>query len=309
VAGLRAQGVAVDYCRWWDEQQQADVYLGFGPITLRHTYAKQRGMAVVNYVFLDSFTRRRQLDLLLRGLVIKTSLRLARNVVAGLGWDYPRIADASIYPSAADARLARQLFGAPLERARVILHGVDSACLTARATASHDQPFLLSAGTIHPRKNSVLLARLARASQTPVCFIGKPYAEDDPYFRQFLQLVDGRSVRYEGFVSEARKIKLLQQARGFVLLSRQESGCIAVLEAFATGCPVLLPCYRWANPLYAGHAIFCRLSRLGEAAAQLRAFFEAPPPQRPFPVQSWEDVAGAYARVCEDAQQSVCRAA
>jgi glycosyltransferase involved in cell wall biosynthesis len=300
VAGLRARGVDVDYCRWWDQEQKSDIYLGFGPLTLKHTYARQKGIAVVNYMFLDSFTRRNQIDLWLRAAVIRASLRLARNFVAGLGWDYARIADASVYPSDADAQLARQLFGAPLNRARVILHGVAPAYLAARQGACHDQDYLLSVSTIHPRKNSLLLARLARASRTPVRFVGKPYAENDPYFREFLQLVDGKYVCYEGFIEEERKIELLRNARGFVLFSQQESGCIAVLEAFATGCPVLLPKSRWANPLYAGHATLCSLTRIGQAAAQLRAFYDAPPVRSPFPVQSWPEVAGAYANVCEE---------
>lgn len=295
--GLKQCGLEVDYCRWWDENQWADVYLGFGPLTPRHQFAKQRGMAIVNYVFLDSFSRRNAADLWLRALVIATALKFGRNVVAGLGWNYAEIADASIYPSQADACLARDLFGAPLSRGHVILHGVPPSFLAAGLTAPHDGEYLLTASTIHPRKNSLLLARLAIASKTPVVFVGKPYDESASYFREFLGLVDGKYVGYEGFVTEERKIELLSHARGFVLLSQQESGCIAVLEAFATGCQVLLSDLRWANPLYAGHASFCSPRSLAQAARQLRSFYDQPVVLPLFPVQSWDSVAREYAQV------------
>jgi len=296
-AGLRRQGIEVEFCRWWDEDQRADVYLGFGPITHRHLFAKKQGMAIVNYMFLDSFTNRNAFELFVRWAVIAAALNVSRDVVTGLGWNYARIADATIYPSQADALLGKNLFGAPLTRAHVILHGVSQAFLTAGITATHAGDYLVSVSTIHPRKNTVLLARLALASRTPIVFVGKPYEDGDPYFHEFMQLVDGKYVRYKGFVTEEQKIDLLCNARGFVLLSRQESGCIAVLEAYATGCRVLLPNRRWATPLYAGHASFCSINCFATATRQLHRFYEVEPNLPVFPVKTWDAVALEYARV------------
>ncbi|MCH7632007.1 MAG: glycosyltransferase, partial [Planctomycetes bacterium] len=51
-----------------------------------------------------------------------------------------------------------------------------------------------------------------------------------------------------GYVDEQEKIDTVKNARGFILLSSAESGCIAVLEAFAMGRPAFLPDLDFSQP-------------------------------------------------------------
>src|SRR5262249_22789403 len=136
--------------------------------------------------------------------------------------------------------------------------------------------YLISVATIAPRKNSVLVARSARIAQVSVLFLGKPYNEDDPYFKEFTELVDGRLIRYTGFVSRDEKHRLLRGARGFVHMSQYESGCIALYEAAAAGLPLLLPTLPWATGVYqhARDKQFVPIKSPQFLAAKLRKFYD-----------------------------------
>src|SRR2546430_777095 len=124
------------------------------------------------------------------------------------------------------------------------------AALGELAWPEAEGEFLISIATITSRKNTVLLARAAQLAQVPIVFLGKPLDERDPYFHEFKRMVDGRFVRYPGFVSREEKHRLIRQARGFALLSQFESGCIALYEAAAAGLPLFLAQLPWAARVY-----------------------------------------------------------
>jgi glycosyltransferase involved in cell wall biosynthesis len=116
-------------------------------------------------------------------------------------------------------------------------------------------PHLICTGTITERKCSVELATLARAAQVPVLFVGKPYAESDPYWVRFKSLIDGQWVKYQGHVAdESTMIALLQSARGFVLMSWYENWCLSAHEAAACGLPVLLVDQNWSRERFGNAA-------------------------------------------------------
>jgi glycosyltransferase involved in cell wall biosynthesis len=152
--------------------------------------------------------------------------------------------------------------------------------------------------TIYSVKNCLLLAQAAKLAQTPVVFLGKPYAEDDPYFAEFKKLVDGKVVRYPGFVAGEEKYKWLRGARGFVLLSQYESGCIAVYEAAAAGLPLLLSDLPWANKVYAKArgTSFVALASAEQVAPKLSTFYSRARRETgtTFPLLSWRQVAERY---------------
>jgi glycosyltransferase involved in cell wall biosynthesis len=157
---------------------------------------------------------------------------------------------------------------------------------------------LISVATITPRKNSLLLARAAQLAQVPVLFLGKPLDENDPYFKKFRQMADGRWVRYPGFVSREEKHRLIRQARGFALLSQFESGCIALYEAAAAGLPLLLPELPWATRVYqhAHDKKFLALQSADRLAPALRNFYDRVQrlTTQTFPIMTWSDIARRY---------------
>ena len=156
-------------------------------------------------------------------------------------------------------------FGADSKRGYVIPHGLEEDALRELAQPQEEGDYLISIASIHPRKNTLLLAEAAVLAKTPIVFLGKPYAEDDPYFLRFQKLIDHRYVRYPGFVSPEEKYRWLRGARGFALLSQFESGCIAVFEAAGAGLPLLLSDLPWARKSYveARDIHFAKIDRCG----------------------------------------------
>jgi glycosyltransferase involved in cell wall biosynthesis len=175
--------------------------------------------------------------------------------------------------------------------------------MAALAQPQPEQDYLLSIATIAPRKNCVDLARAARAAQVPVVFTGKPYSEQDAYFREFMSFVDGKFVRYAGFVSENQKRNLLRSARGFVLFSQAESGCIAAYEAAAAGLPLLLSDAPWARFGYPGAdpLRFVPLGSQDAAVSALRDFYSTAHRMKrtTFPILTWEQVGQKYVAIYE----------
>ena len=164
-----------------------------------------------------------------------------------------------------------------------------------------EEEYLICVATIDSRKNSVLLAEAAHIAQVPVLFLGKPYSRSDPYFQRFQELIDNRYVKYAGFVSTEEKFRLLRGARGFALLSKFESGCIAAFEASAAGLPMLLSDLPWGRKSYIGakEISYAPLANAHEAARVLKRFYDTAHrrPGRTFPILTWHEVAQRYASV------------
>lgn len=105
--------------------------------------------------------------------------------------------------------------------------------------------WVLSLGRVHPKKNIDLLIQawsLARPADPWRLLIVGPA---EPHYRSVLeQLVRRRrlegQVRFVGLVSGTDKAYLFQQSEWFLLPSKQENFGVAVLEAIAHHCPVVL---------------------------------------------------------------------
>lgn len=297
---LPGLGVEVEPERWWDETQRGDIihFVNRPSSAIHVTMAKEKGFRTIMTEFLDQPSSRSRRALFLQRRIMQLGRKAMPGLTGRLAWSAYRELDAMAYAAPHEWETAKYLFDATPSRGHVIPHGLPNEALSALREPAEQGDYLISVATIAPRKNSVLLAEAAQLAKTPVVFLGKPYSDNDPYFRAFMQLVDNQFVRYPGFVSEAEKFAHLREARGFVLFSQFESGCVAAYEAAAAGLPLLLPDLPWAVHGYP-RCPGIRHVPLGSApslAASLRQFYRgAQRANTPtFNVLSWRDVAARY---------------
>jgi glycosyltransferase involved in cell wall biosynthesis len=139
----------------------------------------------------------------------------------------PRLARSAqrvIAVSAFTARDAIELLGVDEERVRVIPHGV-AASFTPEGAAA-DGEYVLAVGTLEPRKNLDRLAEAARLAGVELRIAGAPGW--------------GRvGVQSLGFVDDAELARLYRGAAALVYPSLYEGFGLPVLEAMATGTPVV----------------------------------------------------------------------
>lgn len=297
---LGALGVEVEPERWWDEAQHGDVLHYFGrPPSAQHVrFAHEKGFRVIMTESLDQTASRSPARLFAQRQLTRLAQATLGGLTARLAWDAYQEVDAAVYIVPHEWETARYLFDVPVEVGHVIPHGLDAVALRILSQPQAEGDYLISVGTIAPRKNTVLLAQAARLAQVPIVFLGKPYAEDDPYFHAFRKLVDDHWVRYPGFVPAEEKNRLLRGARGFALLSEFETGCIALLEGAAAGLPFFLSDLPWATRVYAGarQVEFVRWNSAKATAPYLQQFHQSSHRMTgpTFPVLSWADIAARY---------------
>lgn len=303
--GLRELGVEVEPEKWWETNQTGDILQCFGrPTDTYIELAKAKGYRVSMLDVLDNTASRSSSALWSQKQLTKMVRGLLPGFTNRMGWKAYEKADALQFILPRERDIAQYLFGAPLHRMHVIPHGLSQGTITElNRPAERSEDYLISAATIDGRKNTVLLAQAAKLAKVPVVFIGKPYSENDPYFKRFLSEVDGCYVRYDGFVSENDKYRLFRHARGFTLLSHYESGCIAVYEAAAAGLPMLLSNTPWATTSYpvTRDIVFTNIETPDVVARELTDFHARArrKPDPIFPVMNWRDVAGQYLAIYE----------
>jgi glycosyltransferase involved in cell wall biosynthesis len=132
-----------------------------------------------------------------------------------------------------------ELYGAPTEKIVVTPNGVDPIF---RPHHNDDPlpsnslllgPFVLSVGAIQARKNQLAALEAAEAVDLPLVVVGP---EKDPALAAELRR---RGARLEGYVETDRLAKLYRGAVCLVQSSRYEGFGLPVLEAMASGTPVV----------------------------------------------------------------------
>ena len=295
-AALERIGVEVDYLRWWDAAQTGDVLHYFGrPSTFYIHFAQQKGLRVVFSELLGGMGARSPLVLLGQRLLTRGMEACLPDLIIGRNsWESFRLADACVALTEWEAHLMRTMFRAPNARVHVLPNGVEDVFL--QSGDSPRGPWLVTTASILPVKRIVETARAAALAKTPYWVIGKPFSENDGYFREFLaiQRAHPETIRYEGAIADRPTLaKIYREARGFVMLSRWETLSISALEAAACACPLLLSDLPWARSVFGDTVQYCPKTATSTAIARcLQAFYEAAPALQPPPRSlSWLEVA------------------
>jgi len=303
---LIERGLEVDWLRWWDPSQKGDVIHYFGrPLAEYVQIAQQKGLKVVFSPQHGETGSRRPWQLWLHKMANRFGETIVPSqLLARLGWETYRIADACIVLIPWEAHIVKTVFRAPPDKVHIVPNGVEK--VFSPAPEVQRGPWLVTVATIRTMKRPLETAQAAIEAQTPFWWIGKPFSESDSYYQKFVALcrANPQWLRYEGSVeSRAQLASIYQQARGFVLLSQWESWCLSAREAAACGCPLLLGDLPWARSAFGATASYCPVAGVAKTAPVLRAFYDRapslPPPPRPI---HWNEVGemlkGIYQSVC-----------
>lgn len=297
-------GVDVDYAKWWDPTQKFDIIHFFGynaPYLLNEVKSKNK-RAVLTQI-MDAQTNFSSLKKELYSLgstLLKYLPGRIKNKFHSCSLNYY---DGLIYVHENDRKTAEKVFHIDKDKSFVIPHACDEIEINSfiKKHSELPQKYLISVGSIVRRKRPALLAKLAITAKTPVVFVGGGN-QTDPYFIEFMKLVDNQYVYYYGGLNNDEKNSLLFNASGFVLLSEAESGCIAVFEAASLGLPLLLSDLLWAKCYESPKFInYCNTEKYNNAVSQLKSFYEesAKRDSQSFEVLSWRDIASLYKKVYE----------
>ncbi|WP_419804557.1 glycosyltransferase [Terriglobus sp.] len=164
-------------------------------------------------------------------------------------------ADAVLFTSSAEARLARTSFPGPRWRSEVVPYGTlgpqgdpasNRVAFVERVPALKDRPYLLFAGRMHEKKGCDLLLRAyaeVRRKTDLLCLVMA--GPDETGLSSTLRAVAAEEglddfVFWPGMLTGAAKWGAFQSADAFVLPSHQENFGIAVAEALSCGVPALI---------------------------------------------------------------------
>lgn len=292
---LERAGVEVEWLRWWDDTQRSDVIHFFGPVQPAYLeLAAAKGIATVMTSLFTAACNRSEAQLRWQGRIVNTLLALPFGKSMGPfgGWRAYSLVDCDVVGLEAERRVLDLVYRVPRKRTAVVPLGLSRTFLDAGA-GPRSGDHLVCVGTITERKNCVPLAHLAKRAEVPILFVGRPYSESDPYWREFSALIDGKFVRHHPHVaSEGEMVELLHAARGAVVMSRYENWCLAAHEAAACGLPLLLPDQPWSRERF-GDAVRYFAGEPGADVEILRRFHAECPQLKapPGPLPSWDDAA------------------
>ncbi len=171
----------------------------------------------------------------LPGDTIRSSPRLERRMLAGL-----RLANGIIAQGAYLRDVVLEA-GVSADRVHVINNGVDVAAFATAEPFHHPRPYVLGLGSLVPHKGFDLLVRgFALAGVSGVDLLVAGQGPESARLQALAGTLGmGERVHLLGNVTGARKVSLYRSAKLFVCPSRREPFANVILEAFASGTPVV----------------------------------------------------------------------
>lgn len=299
---LRDLGVDAAPLPWWDESFSPEIVHFFGKPSLSYAqWVRQKNMRLVVADLLTAQGSRNFLQRMPYRLVCQMDrLFFGGKIRERLGWAVYDAADCCICLTPWEASLVQQMYGARQARVEVVPNGVEEIFLGHGGDIPRGD-YLVTTVTITARKRVLELVEAAALARVKVRIIGKPYQDNDPYHRRFLELVQTSRpwVDYVGPIADrARLAQEYRTAKGFVLLSAMESQSLSALEAAACGCPLLLSDLMWARVSFGDEASYCPVTGPRNTAPVLRRFMDqantAPVPRK---ILSWKQVAQKLASI------------
>ncbi len=154
-----------------------------------------------------------------------------------------RAAAAIIVPSQATAEDVTELMGVAPEKIHVIPHGVNGADVSTTDVVIK-KPYLLYVGTIEPRKNVEAIVdaftQVRRSHPNLTLVLAGSWGWKTAAVRRAIDASPAREgIRVLRYVDDAQRCALYQNATVLVWPSWYEGFGFPVLEAMATGCPVI----------------------------------------------------------------------
>ena len=301
-------GIEVEFARWWDQDQTADLIHIFSiPDQGYIDFAHNKNLPIVNTTLFTGACNRPNWRLSFQGKII--SAILAAPNIPPLGairsqfcWNTFAACDRNIVGLAAEVDVLTRAYGVDHTQIRMIPLGLSDPFLRA-GPGDRSADHLITTGTITARKGCVALARLAKDTGVPICFVGKPYDPTESYWKQFQSLVDDKLVKHVSHTESVEEmIRLLQTSRGFVLNSDYENWCLSAHEAAACGLPLLLPDQRWSRERFGEAASYFSQDNIRQNRGALKTFYDSAPSLQAPPIKhhSWREVAEMHVAVYEE---------
>lgn len=303
-------GVDIEFARWWDQSQEDFDIIHFlsAPLYMAR-YAKSRNKKTFFSMIFDFESNKTAVEQRVKMLKNKIIDVMPGTLSGNAYWKALPYMDKIQFMHEQDREAALRYFPKSLkkEKTLIIPHAYDPLDMNISdhlniSDMKFPNKYLVSCANISERKQSVLLAQYAKKAQVPIVFMGSSN-DSDSYCQRFKREIDNKYVFYPGYVSREWKDCIEKNAAGYVLLSKGESGCIAVYEAAAYQLPLLLSNLPWAWGYESPTDIsFCDFKNEDVAVEQLRNFYNKASRlnHTPFSIHTWSEVAQMYKNVYEN---------
>lgn len=174
---------------------------------------------------------------------------------------YYSLADLLLPSSQTEVDLLTRYCGVPRERMIVVRNGADPRFFAARPEPFKERyglcDFVLCVGRIMPRKNQLRIIRALKGSGLQLVFIGAPDPDEAEYYAQCRREADA-DVHFLGWIDHRSDLlpSALAAARVFLMPSQVDIAPVAVVEAAAAGCRLVVTPVGSTREYYGAAALY-----------------------------------------------------